>query len=147
VELPVTSPEGSPERRAPGEGAEVARGKRILVVDDEPLVASLLVDLLTGDGHRVEVAGNGREALDRLGTADFDVIISDFRMPVLDGPTLYERQVLRDARARDRFVFITGDALAPETRRFIAQTGVLTLDKPFLPAQVRRVAQQVLRQA
>ena len=63
-----------------------------------------------------------------------------------DAAANYQRLVSRDARVRDRFVFITGDTLAPETPRFIAQTGVLTLNKPFLTAQVRRVVQQVLRQ-
>jgi len=48
--------------------ADVVRGKRVLVVDDEPLVASLLAELLEDDGHRVDVAGNGRTALERVAT-------------------------------------------------------------------------------
>jgi len=127
--------------------ADVVRGKRVLVVDDEPLVASLLAELLEDDGHRVDVAGNGRTALERVATGAFDVIISDFKMPVLDGAGLYEGLTRRDPRLRERLVFISGDTLTPETRRFIESTGVPTLDKPFDAAQVRRVVQAVLRRA
>jgi len=93
------------------------------------------------------VAGNGRAALERVVAGAFDVIISDFKMPVLDGAGLYEGLARRDPRLRDRLVFISGDTLTPETRRFIESTGVPTLDKPFDAAQVRRVVQAVLRRA
>ena len=145
VSLPLATggpaaPAGEPER-AP----DVIRGKRVLVVDDEPLVSGLLVELLEGDGHHVEVAGNGRAALERLGARGFDVIISDFKMPVLDGAGLYEGLARHDPRLRERLVFISGDTLTPDTRRFIQSTGVPTVDKPFDAAQVRRVVQAVLR--
>jgi CheY-like chemotaxis protein len=103
--------------------------------------------MLEDDGHRVDVAGNGRVALDRVAAQTFDVIISDFKMPGLDGAGLYEGLARHDPRLRERLVFISGDTLTPETRRFIESTGVPTLDKPFDAAQVRRVVQAVLRRA
>jgi len=123
----------------------VIGGKRVLVVDDEPLVASLLVEILERDGHRVDVVGNGRAALERLGASRFDVIISDYTMPVLDGAGLWEGLERSAPQLRERIVFISGDPSAPETRRFIESTGVPTVDKPFDADQVRRVVQAVLR--
>ena len=59
---------------------------RILVVDDEPQVAETLQDLLMFAGFDVEVAGNGREAIESLTTArHFDLMITDMRMPKMDG--------------------------------------------------------------
>jgi signal transduction histidine kinase len=145
VSLPLT-PGGVPvPAREPETPLDVIRGKRVLVVDDEPLVASLLVEFLEGDGHQVEVAGDGRAALERVGAHAFDVIISDVKMPVLDGAGLYERVTRRDPRLRTRFVFISGDTLSPDTRHFLESTGVPTVDKPFDAAQVRRVVQAILR--
>ena len=62
---------------------------RVLVVDDEKEIAALLADLLALDGHRVATASDGLAALDLLEHQEYDLILSDVRMPVLDGPGLY----------------------------------------------------------
>jgi len=147
VSLPLSMAVPRATGDAPSTPADVIRGRHVLVVDDEPLVAGLLAEMLEDDGHRVDVAGNGRVALDRVAAQTFDVIISDFKMPGLDGAGLYEGLARHDPRLRERLVFISGDTLTPETRRFIESTGVPTLDKPFDAAQVRRVVQAVLRRA
>lgn len=63
----------------------VTQGKRILVVDDEPLIVSLLTLALEAEGYQVEVAVNGRDALDRVQQQAPDAILLDVMMPVLDG--------------------------------------------------------------
>ena len=144
VALPVTTAGPGTVGSA---GAGPVRGTRILIVDDEPAVAEVLREMLADDGHRVEIASNGKAALERLAVTEFDLIISDAKMPVLDGAGLYEGLALRHPRLRDRFVFISGDTLGAETRRFIETTGVPTLDKPFEAAEVRRIVQRVLGRA
>jgi CheY-like chemotaxis protein len=59
--------------------------KKILVIDDEELITKSLLRLLSAEGYNVAVAKNGSEALDRVKGADFDLIVSDVRMPELDG--------------------------------------------------------------
>ena len=145
VSLPVAASAAAAPRGEPEAPADLIRGKRVLIVDDEPLVAGLLAELLEADGHQVDVASNGRVALELLGAGGFDLIISDFKMPGLDGAGLWEGLGRQDARLRERLVFISGDALTAETRRFIAGTGAPTVGKPFDAAQVRRVVQAVLR--
>jgi CheY-like chemotaxis protein len=54
---------------------EPVMGKCILLVEDEPLIAGLLVEMLSADGHHVEAVGTGIGALERLGQRDYDLIV------------------------------------------------------------------------
>jgi CheY-like chemotaxis protein len=144
VELPVAaSPAAPPEAAAAAQPA--VRGKRILVVDDEQTVADLLAELLDLDGHGVETAANGVLALSKLETGRYDLILSDLRMPELDGPGLYREAVRRNPALRQRFVFLTGDTLARDTAAFLEEAGALTVSKPFSVPEIQRVVQEALR--
>jgi CheY-like chemotaxis protein len=59
------------------------------VVDDEPEIREALAEILTSAEHRVVTAASGREALERLAAENYDVILTDIRMPDLDGRALY----------------------------------------------------------
>src|SRR5687768_9933216 len=63
-------------------------GKRILVVDDEPMVCECLAMLLAQDGHQTVEAHNGSEALALLERSDFDLVFTDFKMPGMTGSEL-----------------------------------------------------------
>ena len=144
VELPVGAlPAVGPEAR-PGKVLPSIRGKVILVVDDEPEIAGVLAEMLAADGHLVETAANGALALDKLRERGYDLIVSDLRMPELDGPGLYRELERRDPRLLRRLIFVTGDVLNPETREFLERTAAPTINKPFALGDVRRVVQQVL---
>jgi two-component system NtrC family sensor kinase len=119
------------------------RGQTILLVDDEPSVIRGLTRLLRRDGHTVDTAPNGRMALARLQERAYDLILSDLRMPELDGSGLYQA-LEQYPELRQRFVFLTGDTVSRETMAFFEQTGVRWLTKPFRAAEVRRTIQQVL---
>ena len=62
--------------------------RRILVVDDEPLVCDAVKMMLAFDGHVVETASNGKEALEVLERSQFDLVITDFQMPTMKGDEL-----------------------------------------------------------
>jgi PAS domain S-box-containing protein len=145
VELPVAGVEAastlSPEVAVP----PVIRGKRILVVDDEPGIAGVVAEVLQLDGHIVEVVEDGATALRRILEHRFDVILSDIRMPELDGPGLYRAIEQRDPPLLQRMIFFTGDTLSPATREFLEQTGVPCLSKPFALGDVRDIVQRVLQ--
>ena len=117
----------------------------ILVVDDEPEILALLVEILAADGHRVECAEHGAAALRQLETHPYDLILSDIRMPVLDGPGLYRALEARWPELLDRIAFLTGDTLGPGASRFLAETGVPCIEKPLtrdsLLALVARVVE------
>ena len=116
----------------------------VLVVDDEKEIAALLADLLALDGHRVTTASNGLAALDQIEHQEYDVILSDLRMPTLDGPGLYREIERRHPRLLSRLVFVTGNALSGESAEFFGRTGARYLRKPFVMAEIRRVIQELL---
>jgi CheY-like chemotaxis protein len=60
----------------------------VLVVDDEFGVASLLEDVLVDEGHRVLMASNGQQALERMAAEKPDLILTDYMMPVMDGAAM-----------------------------------------------------------
>jgi len=76
---------------------------RILVVDDEEKMRRILELALVGMGHDVVQAGDGQEALDRLSEGNFDLVLTDLRMPRLDGVGLL--QALRE-RGEDMPVIV-----------------------------------------
>jgi CheY-like chemotaxis protein len=149
IELPVgTLPQRTrvEATAAPAAGPASTSGpKRILVVDDEGDVATLLADLLQADGHQVETAANGEMALEMLGRGVYDAILSDTKMPVLDGQGFFSQLERRHPALCRRIAFLTGDVLSAEKRAFLAQTGAPTLMKPFGLDEVRRVVDPLLR--
>ncbi|HSF29690.1 MAG TPA: response regulator [Candidatus Tectomicrobia bacterium] len=143
VELPVEGPSGV--EPAAGAGAPVVvQRARILVVDDEPGIAGVLAEVLQLDGHVVEMVGNGEAALGKLAVGEYDLILSDIRMPELDGPSLYWELERRDPRLLQRMIFLTGDTLSTGTREFLEKTGAPCIAKPFALDDVREIVQQVL---
>lgn len=60
----------------------------ILVVDDELLIRDLLYDYFNGQGWDITVAENGEKALELLGSKDFDILLTDLKMPQMDGMAL-----------------------------------------------------------
>jgi len=62
--------------------------RRILVVDDEPFVCDAVKMMLTFDGHVVETASNGKDALEMFEKGKFDLVITDFAMPNMKGDEL-----------------------------------------------------------
>jgi PAS domain S-box-containing protein len=129
---------------APAATPVAAHGTSILVVDDEGQVAEMVAELLRGEGHRVQTAADGIEALEKLEHASFDLVVSDLRMPRLDGPGLL-REARRDHPAlAKRFVFMTGDVLAAGTREFLESTQLPFITKPLASQEVLRAVNQAL---
>ena len=109
--------------------ARTAESARILVVDDERSMREMLAILLRREGHDVAVAENGRAAIDLLNQRAFDLIVSDARMPDVDG-----LEVLRHARSvNPTIIAIMVTAYgSPDLLRGVAQLGVNDyVEKPF----------------
>jgi CheY-like chemotaxis protein len=82
-----------------------------------------------------------------LAVEKYELILSDVRMPDLDGPTLYREVERRHPDLLRRFIFLTGDVMSPETTQFLSQTGVPCLSKPFTLEMVREAVQRALIEA
>jgi two-component system response regulator PilR (NtrC family) len=109
--------------------AAAVESARILVVDDERSMREMLAILLKREGHDVCVAENGRGAIELLNQRPFDLVVSDARMPDLDG-----LEVLRHARSINPSVIaimVTAYG-SPDLLRGVAQLGVNDyVEKPF----------------
>ena len=121
-----------------------ARRARILVVDDEDFVRSLIVDVLANLGHQVDAASNGDEALRRFEEMRYDLVVSDLRMPKMDGAALF--QALRDkySSAMPRMIFVTGQAHSLDYAGFLGIASVPVLAKPFSVYGLQKVVSQAL---
>jgi len=145
IELPLVTPPAAPPNGRTTASALSTEGKAILVVDDEPEeVAATLAEMLAEDGHQVETAPDGAIALRKLERRRYDLVLSDIRMPGLDGPGLYRALERRHPDLVRRFVFFTGDALSPETRQLVEETRTLAMSKPFDADAIRQVVRRAL---
>ncbi len=118
-------------------------GERILIVEDEPEVRRVLVDVLLGLGYRVRDAQDGVEALEILHRdgGDIDLVISDVVMPRMGGERLYE-EAARLPR-RPAFLFSTGYAPQMEGEGSVL-SGAFFISKPYGIDEVSRKVREVL---
>jgi two-component system NtrC family sensor kinase len=144
VELPIVAEAVEPVAAPTPPRARPVAGRRILVVDDEPEVLKVLEDLLELDGHQVEVASNGAEALARLSHESYDLILSDIRMPGLNGRDLYRGLEAEQPWLLGRLIFVTGDTVTPDTQALLDETGAAYLTKPFTLEAVRQAIARLL---
>ncbi|WP_284615837.1 hybrid sensor histidine kinase/response regulator [Aquabacterium humicola] len=117
---------------------------RILVVDDEADIAGLMRDMLESAGYEVTTAESGAVALEMLSMAAFDAVISDLRMPDMDGSALWRALREQHPALARRVLFVTGDTLSTGARRFLDETGCAGLDKPFAKADLLRAVAALL---
>jgi PAS domain S-box-containing protein len=119
-----------------------AAGGRVLVVDDEPEIAALLKERLAADGLTVSTASSGRRALAALEKGGVDAVISDLRMPDMDGAALADEIERRWPALNGRIVLITGDALGADPGGRLGARGLPIFEKPLdlaaLAGELRR---------
>jgi two-component system NtrC family sensor kinase len=120
------------------------RSERILVIEDEPAVASLIADVLREQGHQVDVALDSREGMALMAGKSYALVLCDLRMPHLSGRDLFEESRRRHHSLCRRFVFVTGDVLSSDTAQFLKSSGVPYLAKPFLIGELKAIVQQAL---
>ncbi len=114
-----------------------ARRGRILVVDDEEPLARLICETLAEDGHATERVGDAPEALSLLARQDFDLIISDLKMPGMDGEELGRELERRKPGLSKRLLLTSGDTLDSRPGREV-------LHKPFDLDELRRIVRRRL---
>jgi len=141
----VTLPQATPEQiraaaaakqsASPGATSEPVQPEeriRILVVDDEEFITAMVQEALRRSiSCLVERAESGQHAVARLQQADFDLVISDVRMPGMDGFQLFDWILKHQPRLAEHFLFITGDAGSSNLTEKLESMSVPVLRKPF----------------
>ena len=140
--------EGRDPAAAPEPAPPAATGRlAVLVVDDEASLREALLRFLQRRNIHGEGVADGWEAIRLLEQRDFDVIISDVRMPGMSGREFLERLRRDRPELLGRLVFSTGDAFTSETATLLKESGVPTVAKPFDFAVLERVVREVAGRA
>ena len=116
---------------------------RVLVVDDEPIARNNLAQALERDGIAADTAANGQEALARLAETNYPLVLTDLRMPGLDGLSL-----LREIKARcpeSEVIVITAHATTTSTVDAMRAGAFYYVEKPFRLTDVRKVVHEALQ--
>ena len=119
------------------------KGRSVLVVEDEPCIASVCMRILMAEGFQVDIAVNGEVALDMWREKDYDLCISDIRTPRMNGIELYRQLEIERPEVVNRFIFTTGDTLNGNIKTFLEETGRPYLPKPFAPENLRAIVKTV----
>src|SRR5947199_2008103 len=139
--------ESRPEPTVPPRAAAAGGDLTVLVVDDEIALRNALLRFLARRGIRGEGVSDGAEALRVLQQRNFDVIISDVRMPGMSGREFLERLGRDRPDLVPRVVLSTGDTFAPDTAALLKESGVPTVTKPFDFAMLERLLREVATRA
>jgi two-component system NtrC family sensor kinase len=118
---------------------------RVLVVDDEAELATLMRDMLERAGYDVATAEGATVALELLDEARFDAVVCDLRMPGMDGATFWHELSRRHPQLARRMLVVTGDTLSPDAREFLRTSRCSALDKPFSKADLLEKVAELLR--
>lgn len=109
-----------------------ATHSRVLVIEDEPSVATFVQTALQRRGYEVVATSSAAGGLKLLASDNFQGVISDFRTPGgVNGADLHEWLRRNRPELAGRTIFITGDTVSDETAALLARTGTPCVEKPF----------------
>ena len=118
---------------------------KLLLVDDEVEIAQTLADLLEPEGHTIDIAANGAIALEKIRNNGYDAIISDLRMPVMDGPALYDALQRELPSYLNRIIYVTGDTLSTHVQDFLGHHTVPVVEKPYRLKDIHHALDELLK--
>jgi CheY-like chemotaxis protein len=104
---------------------------RILAVEDEPEYLEMLKEVMTGLGHSNTIASNGRDALEILERQKIDVIVSDVKMPEMNGIEFHNKLRENPGHRNTPFIFLTGVDDVTLVKAACKKDCDLLLQKPF----------------
>ncbi len=125
----------------------LVRDKTVLVVDDEKYILDFFTEVFHMFPMRVDTAANGRIAMEKMLGTDYDLIITDFKMPQMSGKELFDWIMQNRPHLAGRIIFVTGDTVSSETRSFFEDKSNRYLAKPFKIEEVKEVIQHTLESA
>lgn len=136
--MPVNPVEMEEESTAKG-----TQPKSILLVDDDDLILKLLQKVLESWEANIETALNGRDALSKLASRQFDLVICDLQMPEMSGQDLFNHIQENALLPAGRVLFLTGDK-RPQVKEFLDKSGCYYLYKPIQFLEFSSQVQAVL---
>ncbi len=123
---------------------KLIRGKRVLVVDDEQYILDFFVEVFQSLSMPVETASNGQTAIEKMQISEFDLIVTDFKMPQMSGRELFSWVKENRPHLANCMIFVTGDTASIETHSFFEDHRNPYLAKPFKIEEVKQAIRRVL---
>ncbi|MBD3205993.1 response regulator, partial [Candidatus Bathyarchaeota archaeon] len=122
---------------------KIEEGGLVLVTDDDPATCETLLDVLKLKGYSVATAESGGKAIELTGRNNFDVIIIDIKMPVMNGLETY--RALKELKPNVRAVMITGypEEVGDLAEQALKEDAYTVLYKPFEPEKLLRVVDMI----
>ena len=119
---------------------------KILVVDDDELNRRMMNILLTREGHQIDVASNGMEALDAVKYEKFDIVFMDLQMPTMDGVEASHRIRQCENGGRHTFIVALTASYMPEAGHVLFNAGIDNyISKPFEIEHIQRMLALISR--
>ena len=120
----------------------MAAGKTVLVVEDDPKVASFVQELLTQNNYRVLIANDGLLAIDQTNRNHVDIVLMDIRLPISSG--FWFCQALRKKKNTRNIpvVMMSGEMDTENTQRARLAGAVATVQKPFTIQELLSVVEK-----
>lgn len=115
---------------------------RVLAVDDEEVIGYIIKRVGRTMGYEVDWVTNCRDALQSLDSKVYDVILSDFKMPEMNGDAFYREIAARSEKLLERLIFISGDTMNKDTLKFLTTVDVPFLAKPFDIEELKSLMQR-----
>jgi len=144
VSLPVGEATPGHEREEPPAAASTPQRARVLFIDDERALGSLVREYLGRQGHEVAVTESAEAGLEMALADSYDVIICDMRLPGMSGEDFCVKLLEQRPTAADRILVATGDLLSPQTQAFFDRTGLPHIHKPFQLQDLERIIADVM---
>ena len=119
--------------------------KKILLVEDEPVIGRLFKRILNAEGFDVDFVQDGRIAVDAVNNNHYDLCVSDIRLPGITGIQFYELLKANHPQLSLHMIFITGDTMNANIQLFLQESGMPCLVKPFNPEDLVATVRGLLK--
>jgi len=125
------------------EKKKLTQEEKILIVDDEEIMRSFLLDVFVDEGYDLDLAANGEEALEKISQNKYQLIITDIRMPGVDGTEVLRKA--KEVNPKTEVIIITGYA-TPQIKQKCQRLGAAYyIAKPFQINQIRALVNKLVR--
>jgi DNA-binding response OmpR family regulator len=115
---------------------QIKETRRILVIEDEPVIGHVCQKVLARQGFAVDVVTDGKKAMKSMRNRHYDLFILDLRLPGMDGIQLYKYLADNSPELSQNIIFTTGDIASNQISQFLNSFKKVYLEKPFTPQEL-----------
>lgn len=119
---------------------------RILIAEDEEVLRMLMVDTLEDEGHELDEAADGREAVDHIMENDYDLILLDYMMPLLTGLEVIERVRNSPKRSAVKIMMVSAKSQQSDKDLVLKSGADYFIAKPYSPAELVQRIEDILNE-